>query len=86
MNDGVGKILERLAELQFHTRAGGLAPFGEPLPLVAGVAWDTKTAQIALIADMQDSADLDEWRQLLFAGAGLRHYLGGTAPPPSVHP
>ncbi len=80
MSEGVAKILERLAELEFHTRAGGLTPFGEPLPLVAGVAWDIKTAQIVLIAEMKDGASLDEWRQLLFAGAGLRHNLGGDGP------
>ena len=80
MSEGVAKILERLAELEFHTRAGGLNPFGETLPLVAGVAWDMRTAQIALIAEMNDEDDVDEWRQLLFAGAGLRHNLSGDGP------
>jgi AAA domain len=80
MSEGVAKILDRLADLGFHTRAGGLTPFGESLPLVAGVAWDTRTAQIALVAEMHDGDDLGEWRQLLFAGAGLRHNLGGDGP------
>ncbi len=80
MSESVAKILNRLAELDFHTRAGGLVAFDEPLPLVSGVAWDAKTAQIALIADMEDSTDLAEWQQLLFAGAGLRHDLAGDGP------
>jgi ABC-type hemin transport system ATPase subunit len=80
MSDGVTTVLERLADLGFQIRAGGLSPFGEPLPLVAGVAWDTRTAQIALIAEMQEGADLAEWQQLLFASAGLRHGLNGDGP------
>lgn len=80
MSEGVAAILERLAQLGFHTHKGGLAPFGETLPLVAGVAWDTETAQLALVAEMEEGSNLDEWRQLLFATAGLRHDLAGDRP------
>ena len=52
-------------------------PFGEPLPLVTGVAWETRTAQLALIAEGQAPLDIEAWRQLLFAGSGIRHQLSG---------
>jgi energy-coupling factor transporter ATP-binding protein EcfA2 len=80
MNGGVARILERLESLGFRTRPGGMTPYGETMPLVSAVAWDTKTAQIALLAEMQPDTDLDEWRQLLFAAAGLRHNLAGDGP------
>jgi energy-coupling factor transporter ATP-binding protein EcfA2 len=80
MNSGVARLLDRLERLGFHTRIGGLTPFGETMPLVTAVAWDTATAQIALLAEMQPDTDLDEWRQLLFAAAGLRHNLAGDSP------
>ena len=80
MNDGITKILKRLEGLGFHTRSGCMTPFGETMPLVSAVAWDTTTAQVALLAEMQPGDDLDEWRQLLFAAAGLRHNLAGDGP------
>jgi energy-coupling factor transporter ATP-binding protein EcfA2 len=80
MNDGIVRILERLENLGFHTSPGGMTPFGETMPLVSAVAWDTQTAQIVLLAEMQSDIDLDEWRQLLFAAAGLRHNLAGDGP------
>ncbi len=58
-------------------RAGNVTPFGEELPLVTGVAWDARTAQVALVAEMDSSREEEPWRQLLFAGSGLRHHLAG---------
>ena len=80
MSDAVRQILDRLDALGFQTREGGLAPFGEPLPLVSAVAWDAQTAQLALVAESISESDRDQWRQLLFAGAGLRHHLAGDGP------
>jgi energy-coupling factor transporter ATP-binding protein EcfA2 len=71
------KILAHLAPLGFQTRLGNLSPFGEHLPLVSGVAWDSDTAQVALIAESRETVDSGAWRQLLFAGSGLRHHLAG---------
>jgi energy-coupling factor transporter ATP-binding protein EcfA2 len=47
------------------------------MPLVSGAAWDTGTAQLALIAENYGPVEPDQWRQLLFAGSGLRHHLVG---------
>jgi energy-coupling factor transporter ATP-binding protein EcfA2 len=73
-------ILERLAKLDFKFHHGKAAPFGEPLPLVTGMAWDETTAQVALIAETNGNADVALWRQLLFAGSGIRHQLAGDGP------
>jgi energy-coupling factor transporter ATP-binding protein EcfA2 len=80
MSDGIATILERLGKLGFNTRSGRMTPFGERMPLVCGCAWDTHTGQIALLAEASSDTDLDEWRQLLFAAAGLRHNLAGDGP------
>jgi hypothetical protein len=80
MTSATEKILERLEEVKFETRLGGAMPFGEELPLVSGVAWETQTAQLALIAECKGSIEETLWRQLLFAGSGIRHHLSGNAP------
>jgi energy-coupling factor transporter ATP-binding protein EcfA2 len=80
MSDGIATILERLGQLGFNTRSGDMTPFGETMPLVSGCAWDTRTGQIALLAETRPDTDVDEWRQLLFAAAGLRHNLAGDGP------
>jgi hypothetical protein len=80
MSEQITKILKRLDELGFATREGRFAPFEEHLPLVAGVAWDASTAQLALIAEMGEDTEDAEWRQLLFASAGLRHHLVADGP------
>ena len=74
------RILDRLREVGFSVREGGITPFGEELPLVTGVAWDRTTAQVALVAEATDRADTDAWAQLLFAASGLRHHLGTDQP------
>lgn len=75
MSERLTKILKRLRDLGFRTHTGCFAPFGEELPLVGGVAWDVGTAQLALIAEVREETEDAEWRQLLFAAAGLRHHL-----------
>lgn len=80
MSERVTKVLNRLGELGFTTREGEFAPFEERLPLVAGVAWDTGTAQLALVAEMGEDTEDAEWRQLLFASAGLRYNLVADGP------
>jgi energy-coupling factor transporter ATP-binding protein EcfA2 len=76
----VTRVLEHLAESGFQTRSGSITPFGETLALVSGVAWDDTTSQLALIAELDARGDTDAWRQLLFAGSGIRHQLSGTGP------
>jgi energy-coupling factor transporter ATP-binding protein EcfA2 len=61
----------------FQVRSGEAMPFGEPLPLVSGAAWETKTAQLALIAEGRAPLEIEAWQQLLFAGSGIRHQLAG---------
>lgn len=75
MSDASERILVRLEEAGFQVHRGGLAPFGEELALVAGCAWDERTAQLAVIADGEVSGAEEQWRQLLFACSGLRHHL-----------
>jgi hypothetical protein len=74
------RVLARLKEVGFETGLGGVTPFGEKLPLVTGVAWEKRTAQLALIAHSEGSVEDVAWRQLLFAGSGLRHHLSGDGP------
>jgi hypothetical protein len=74
------EILARLKKLKFETRVGGMTPFGEELPLVTGVAWEKRTAQLALIAESENTVDDVVWQQLLFAGSGIRHHLAGDGP------
>jgi energy-coupling factor transporter ATP-binding protein EcfA2 len=76
----VARVLERLAEVGFQTRSGSITPFGETLAVVSGVAWDITTSQLALIAELDAQGDRDAWRQLLFAGSGIRHQLAGAGP------
>ncbi len=70
-------MLSHLKDMGFQVRSGEAMPFGEPLPLVSGVAWETKTAQLALIAEGRAPLGIEAWRQLLFAGSGIRHQLAG---------
>jgi hypothetical protein len=71
-------VLERLDSLKFDTSLGDFAPFEERIPLVSGIAWEAKTAQLALIAEDDGEVDPSAWKQLIFAASGLRHHLGGT--------
>lgn len=71
----IERILDRLKKLEFEVRQGSVLPFGERLPLVSATAWDTKTAQLALFAEATGTIDQARWRQLLFAGSGIRHQL-----------
>jgi hypothetical protein len=79
MSDPQAAILGRLEELGFRIRLDGFTPFGEALPIVSAVAWDVRTAQLALIAEMEQD-DESAWRQLLFAASGLRHNLSKETP------
>jgi energy-coupling factor transporter ATP-binding protein EcfA2 len=79
VSDASERILARLKEAGFQTRAGGLEPFGEALALVAGCAWDERTAQLAVIAEGVVGGAEEQWRQLLFACSGLRHHLAADA-------
>jgi energy-coupling factor transporter ATP-binding protein EcfA2 len=80
VSDSVTRVLERLTSIGFETRDEPIAPFGEPLALVAAVAWDATTSQLALIAELEMEQDTETWRQLLFAGSGIRHQLAGDGP------
>src|ERR1700753_782820 len=68
-------VLEHLRQAGFNVRSCGARPFGEELPLVTGTAWESNTAQLALLAEGRGDLDLAPWRQLLFAGSGIRHQL-----------
>ena len=81
MSERTTRVLARLIEVGFQAREGGIAPFGEELPLVTGVAWDSSTAQVALVAESAGAPDEQAWRQLLFAASGLRHHLAEEQPP-----
>jgi energy-coupling factor transporter ATP-binding protein EcfA2 len=74
------RVLARLKKVGFETRIGGATPFGEELPLVTGVAWETRTAQLALVAESEGTVEDVLWRQLLFAGSGIRRHLSSDAP------
>ena len=81
MSSNIDIVLGRLDELGFHVHRGEFTPFAEQsLPVVSAVAWDDRTAQLALIAEIQGDGDEDVWRQLLFAASGLRHHLTRDAP------
>lgn len=77
MAEATAKVLSHLEDVGFQVQSGEAMPFGEPLPLVSGVAWETKTAQLALIAEGRAPLQIEAWRQLLFAGSGIRHQLAG---------
>jgi energy-coupling factor transporter ATP-binding protein EcfA2 len=77
MAEATAKVLTHLEEVGFQVQSGEAIPFGEPLPLVTGVAWETQTAQLALIAEGRAPLEIEAWRQLLFAGSGIRHQLAG---------
>ncbi|MBS1676687.1 MAG: AAA family ATPase [Actinobacteria bacterium] len=69
------RVLHHLKKSGFSVRGGGARPFGEELPLVTGTAWESGTAQLALLAEGRGDLDLAPWQQLLFAGSGIRHQL-----------
>lgn len=75
------RILERLREVGFETHLGPITAFEEKLPLLIGAAWDTTTAQLAVLVDVDSSQERDVLRQLMFAVAGLRHQLAADGPP-----
>ena len=77
MTEATAKVLSHLEDVGFQVQSGEAMPFGEPLPLVSGVAWETQTAQLALIAEGRAPLAIEAWRQLLFAGSGIRHQLAG---------
>lgn len=74
------RVLDRLATVGFHVQLGNVLLSGDELPLVTGVAWDRPTAQLAFVAEMGSDTDIEQWRQLLFAGSGLRHHLSSDRP------
>lgn len=80
MTSPCDRILARLGEVGFQVHSGPIAPFEEKLPLVLGAAWDTTTAQLALVVEMDEAPELNAWRQLMFAGAALRHHLATDGP------
>jgi hypothetical protein len=69
------RIFGRLRELGFEVSEGSFEPFEQKLPFIVGVAWEKRTAQLALIVDLDESQEEEAWRQTLFAAAGLRHHL-----------
>lgn len=69
------RIFERLKEVGFEVVEGSFEPFAQKLPFVVGAAWDMRTAQLALVLEMEESQEEEAWRQTLFAAAGLRHHL-----------
>lgn len=76
------RIFERLKEVGFEVAEGSFEPFAQKLPFIVGAAWDRRTAQLALVLEMDNSQEEEAWRQTLFAAAGLRHHLatdGGAA-------
>lgn len=73
-------LLDRLREMGFAIHEGPWRPFDEELPMVAAVATDARTAQLAIIADDEPGYGDEEWRQLLFAGSALRHQLRADGP------
>ncbi|HVW46741.1 MAG TPA: AAA family ATPase [Solirubrobacterales bacterium] len=75
MSSPTSQVLQRLEQSDFETHEGDPAPFGEHLPLVTGVAWEKKTAQLVLVAEAIGDIDVDVWRQFLFAGSGIRFQL-----------
>lgn len=70
------QLLTFLNALGFRTGKGHASPYGQPLPLVTGWAFDEATALVALfVEDPEHLQGPDVWRELLFALSGLRHEL-----------
>lgn len=69
------RIFERLKAVGFEVVEGSFEPFTQKLPFIVGAAWDMRTAQLALVLEMEESQEEEAWRQTLFAAAGLRHHL-----------
>lgn len=82
MSSARDRIFKRLQGVGFEVAEGSFEPFHQKLPFIVGVAWEERTAQLALVLEMDESQEEDAWRQTLFAAAGLRHHLatdGGAA-------
>lgn len=75
MSSVCGRIFKRLEEVGFEVREGPFEPFDQKLPFIVGAAWDARTAQLALVVEMEESQEEEAWRQVLFGAAGLRHHL-----------
>lgn len=75
------RILKRLEALGFETHRGPVKLLGETLPVIDAAAWDTTTAQFAVVAEVDASSSSDVWRQLMFAIAGLRHGVAAGRSP-----
>src|SRR5688572_21925559 len=73
-------LLDRLRDMGFAIHEGTWRPFDEALPMVAAVAWDVQTAQLAIVADDEPGYGDEDWSQLLFAGSALRHNLRADGP------
>jgi hypothetical protein len=86
VTSAVARIFERLSKLGFQVREGPIVPFDEELPLVEAVAWDQRTAQIALIVEYGPEQEQGAWQQLMFAAAGLRHHLASQKLGPAFGP
>ncbi len=70
------QLLTFLGNLGFRTGKGSASPYGQPLPLVSGWAFDEGTAIVALLVeDPEHIHNPEVWRELLFALSGLRHEL-----------
>jgi AAA domain len=74
------RIFERLQKVHFEVAAGSFKPFDQRLPFIVGAAWDARTAQLALIVEIDESQEEEAWRQVLFGAAGLRHHLATDGP------
>lgn len=74
------RILERLREVGFETRPGPISLFEEGLPMLVGAAWDERTAQLAVLVDVDPGEERDVLRQVLFAIGGMRHQLSVDGP------
>lgn len=75
MSNACDRIFKRLENVGFEVTEASFVPFDQKLPFVVGSAWDTRTAQLALVLEMEESQEEEAWRQTLFAAAGLRHHL-----------
>jgi hypothetical protein len=74
------RILQRLRAVGFETQRGPLSVFEDDLPMLVGAAWDERTAQLAMLVDVDPSQERDALRQLLFAIGGLRHQISADGP------
>lgn len=82
MSDSCEQVLDFLEGSGFSLKRGEFTAFEMKFPLVQGVAWDSTTAQLALVAGAEDERDenRESWKQLLFAAAGLRYQMAEAGP------